>query len=54
VRITEGAFADQAREAGLSTSDELADLADAWRSWATRPDAFFAFLHGEVLARTPA
>ena len=50
VRITEGAFADQARDAGLSTTEELADLAAAWRAWARRPGAFFAFLHGEVLA----
>jgi ubiquinone/menaquinone biosynthesis C-methylase UbiE len=54
VRITEGAFADQAIDAGLSDRAELASLAAAWRDWAERPGAFFAFLHGEVLARAPA
>ena len=53
VRITEGAFAAQAQEAGLSTAEELGDLAAAWRAWARQPGAFFAFLHGEVLARKP-
>jgi SAM-dependent methyltransferase len=54
VRITEGAFAEQACHAGLSSTEELAQLAAAWRTWAARPDAFFAFLHGEVLARRDA
>lgn len=53
VRITEGAFAEQAIGARLTDAAELADLAAAWRSWATRRGAFFAFLHGEVLARKP-
>ena len=54
VRITEGAFAEQAIGARLSDAAELDRLAAAWRAWAERPGAFFAFLHGEVLARTPA
>ncbi|MPY94997.1 MAG: methyltransferase domain-containing protein [Acidimicrobiia bacterium] len=53
VRITESAFADQAVAARLADADELAALAAAWRSWATRPGGFFAFIHGEVLARKP-
>lgn len=44
------AFAEQAVGYGLATTRELADVADAWRRWATRPDAFFAVLHGEALA----
>ena len=54
VRITEGSFATQAVDAGLSTHTELADLASAWRDWASRPDGFFAFLHGEVVAFAPS
>ena len=53
VRITEGAFATQATEAGLTDPAELVRLAEAWRSWARQPGGFFAFLHGEVLARAP-
>jgi len=45
------AFAEQAAEYGLATRDELAAIAHAWREWAKQPDAFFAVLHGEVLAR---
>ena len=50
-RCEQTAFGDQAVEYGLATRDELADIATAWRAWATQPDAFFAVLHGEVLAR---
>jgi SAM-dependent methyltransferase len=53
VRITEGAFAGQAVEAHLSDRVELVQLAAAWRDWARQPGGFFAFLHGEVLARAP-
>jgi SAM-dependent methyltransferase len=52
-RITVTRLADQAVERGLATRDELADLGDAWRSWADHDDAWFAVLHGEILA-TPS
>lgn len=45
------AFGAQAVEYGLATRDELATIAAAWRRWSQQPDAFFAVLHGEVLAR---
>jgi len=45
------AFAEQAVDYGLATRAELADLAAAFRAWAAQPDAFFAVMHGEVLAR---
>ncbi len=51
VRVTQSAFADQAIAADLSNPAELDELAAGWRAWATLPGAFFAFLHGEVLAR---
>jgi SAM-dependent methyltransferase len=50
-RVTQSAFADQAVAYGLSDHAELADLADAWRSWAADPDGFFVVVHTEVLAR---
>ncbi len=50
-RVTQGTFAGRAVEVGAASKADLEELADAWRSWATQPAAFFAFLHGEVLAR---
>ena len=37
----------------LSTDDEIAELAAGWDRWAAAPQPFFAFIHGEVLARKP-
>ena len=47
----DSALGTQALEYGLSTPDELADLADGWRSWAEADDGVFIVLHVEVLAR---
>jgi ubiquinone/menaquinone biosynthesis C-methylase UbiE len=41
----------QAVEYGLSTPDELADLAAGWRAWAEADDGVFVVVHVEVLAR---
>lgn len=49
-RISTTRLADQAVERALATRDELADLADGWRSWAAHDDAWFAVLHGEIIA----
>ena len=49
-RCTSSSFAEQAVAYGLSTTDELADLADGWRAWAAAEDALIVLLHGEVLA----
>ena len=48
--MSEGAFAEHAVASGAATAEELQSLAQAWRAWASQPDAFFAFVHGEVLA----
>lgn len=45
---------DQAVEYGLSTREELAAIAAAFRAWSTQPGAFFMVPHGEILARTSA
>ena len=50
-RITTAPLADRAVELGLATADDLAACADAWRVWAADPAAWFAVVHGEVLAR---
>lgn len=38
---------------GMATKQEVAELAEAFDRWAAAPQPFFAFLHGEVLARKP-
>jgi hypothetical protein len=50
-RVTSSSFAQQAVALGLSDDTELAGLAEAWRRWGAEPGAWFAVLHGEVLAR---
>lgn len=50
-RVEQSSFATQAVEYGLSDTDELATIASAWRRWAEQPDAWYAVLHGEILAR---
>lgn len=50
-RVVASAFAHQALDYGLSTTEELQRLSDAWRAWAAHDDGWFAVLHGEVLAR---
>jgi SAM-dependent methyltransferase len=49
-RVIQSSFASQAIEYGVSDHAELAEIADAWRSWAATPDAVFAMLHGELIA----
>jgi hypothetical protein len=52
-RLLEARVGEAAVEYGLATRQELEELASGWDRWAARPQAFFAFLHGEVLARKP-
>lgn len=46
------ALGQQAVDYGVSTREELSRIADAWRQWAKEPTAFFAVVHGEILARS--
>ena len=50
-RVVASAFAGQAVEYGLSTSEELDAIAAAFRRWAAEDDGVFVVLHVEVLAR---
>lgn len=50
-RLTEARLGDMAVDYGLADRSALEDLAAGWRSWSSRPNAFFAFLHGEVVAQ---
>ena len=51
VGLADSALYRQAIEYGLSTPDELIDLAAGWRSWAKADDGVFVVVHVEVLAR---
>jgi SAM-dependent methyltransferase len=50
-RLLSSALARQAIAAGLADQPELAHLAAGWREWAEHTGAWFAVLHGEILAR---
>jgi ubiquinone/menaquinone biosynthesis C-methylase UbiE len=50
-RVTHSHLAEQAVAGGYATSADLSRMADAWRAWASHPDAWFAVIHGEILAR---
>jgi 2-polyprenyl-3-methyl-5-hydroxy-6-metoxy-1,4-benzoquinol methylase len=53
VRITEGSFSDHSVEHELASRTDLKEMAAGFRRWAARPDGFWAFLHGQVLATKP-
>ncbi len=50
-RVRYSRFAAQAVEYGLSDTEELEALADAFQRWAASPDAVFVIPHVEILAR---
>ena len=50
-RVVESSLAEQAVDGGHATHADLERIANAWRAWASDPDAWFAVLHGEILAR---
>jgi len=50
-RIRSSAVADQILDAGLATTDELAEISRAWQRWAADRDGWMSVLHGEILAR---
>lgn len=49
-RVVGSAFAAQALDAGFADRAELDDIAAGFRWWGAQPDAWFAVLHGELLA----
>ncbi|MCK5890342.1 methyltransferase domain-containing protein [Aeromicrobium sp.] len=48
-RCLGASFTNQAAALGAG-SDAVATIADAWRAWGAASDAWFAILHGEILA----
>jgi SAM-dependent methyltransferase len=49
-RVVASAFAEQAVDRDLATSEELHAMSTAWREWSESPDAWFAIVHGEIRA----
>jgi SAM-dependent methyltransferase len=43
------AFATQALDRGLTTRDELEEIATGWHAWAEDPTSWFTVVHGELL-----
>ena len=52
-RVVSSAFATQALESGSADRAELEELSAGFRWWGAQPDAWFAVLHGELLAVVP-
>jgi hypothetical protein len=49
-RITKSRLGDRAVELGFIDWTGLSDLAAGWRRWAVQEHAWFAFIHGEIVA----
>jgi SAM-dependent methyltransferase len=49
-RVEGSSFTQQSLESGLTDRDEIASIAEAFRSWSLSPDAVFVCVHGEVVA----
>ena len=52
-RILHSDLARQAVDAAIATRDDLEAMSRGWRNWAAADTAWFAVLHGEILARAP-
>ncbi|TXS16185.1 methyltransferase domain-containing protein [Streptomyces sp. ms191] len=50
-RTTESVYAKLAVDGGHATSEDLAEIAGAWREWGRQEDAWFMVPHGEILCR---
>jgi len=50
-RVLYSEFARQGLEYGLTTSEELTEISDAFRAWCESDHGFFVVIHEEVLAR---
>jgi SAM-dependent methyltransferase len=50
-RIVSSTIAERAVASGRASRDDLAGIADAWRTWTDHPDGWFLIPHGEILCR---
>ncbi|KAF8838655.1 methyltransferase-UbiE family [Paxillus ammoniavirescens] len=48
-RTVHSTFATQAVDKGLATEQKLERLAQHWREWGKKEDAWYALLHGEIV-----
>ncbi|GAA5843424.1 hypothetical protein JCM11251_002474 [Rhodosporidiobolus azoricus] len=49
-RTVKTGFADKVVELGLASKDELEQIAEAWRDWTRKEDAWFGYLQGDLIA----
>lgn len=50
-RALRSTYATQSLALGLADQSALDRISAGWRAWSVEPDAWFAILHGEILAR---
>lgn len=50
-RSVSSAFAQQAVEYDMATTEELAVISQAFTDWSNKPDGWFTVVHGELLCR---
>lgn len=50
-RILQSRIADQLREQGLASQEDLLRISEAWRQWMAAPDGWMSIVHGEILYR---
>lgn len=48
-RIRSGGMRKKALEMGITTEEELQEMAEAWDEWIDQEDASFGCMHGEIL-----
>lgn len=53
-RLVHSSFGEHAVAHGLADEVLLEQVAEGWRAWGEQPDAWFAMLHSELLARVPS
>lgn len=50
-RILKSAIADQLRNGGIATEQDLERISRAWLAWAAREDGWMSIVHGEIVCR---
>lgn len=50
-RILQSKMAEQLRDQGMASPEELQEISRAWSAWSTQNDGWFSLLHGEILCR---
>ena len=53
VRVIDSDFAKHAVDNGFATRDELEEISAAFSQWAVQPNAFWAWINGEVIGTCP-